>query len=351
MKLAKTITIGVALSLIIQSILLIFVNNYYFSDKEVISYKPITKIEAPILKYIELKVPSDVKDIQASYDGKYITYYTDKTLNVVSTSTGEKNEILLDPKSNKSFHKWLGDRDIIIIAENQINNGRNIIKFYSYDVKNNMKRETKDYMNDREVYITASTANADIIDIAFNVTNTITYPKISINSTDSNIYRVDVALPIEKLALATSHIGKIKVSNLYDEVVYEDSLNKKIYFGTSKNPLNIEGVSAYSLIDIDKSSYVYVGKLVNDQVTAVYYGELKASTENWKSYTLYKPVSQASIFVSSNGKIYVNDSLIGTIKELSTQKETKYDGILVNINEKTVISLKNGDIIIQTDLN
>jgi len=351
MKLARTIIIGIALSLIMQSILLLFLNDYYFSDKEVITYKPITKIEKPINKYIEIKVPSGVKDIQTSFDGKYITYYTDKTLNVVATSTGQNAQVQLDTKSIKAIYKWLPDRNIIIIAETQVDKGRNIVKFFSYDVKNNIKRETRDYMNDRDVYITAPNSTADIIDIAFNVTNTITYPKISINSSDSIIYRVDVALPIEKLALATSHIGKIKVSNLHDEVIYEDLLNKKIYFGISKTPLTIKDVSAYSLIDVDKDSRIYVGKLENDKITAVYYGDIKASTESWKCYTFIKPVDQTAIFVSSKEKILACDTLKNTIKDLATEKETKYDGTFVTINDKTIISLINGDTILQTDIN
>jgi hypothetical protein len=352
MKLAKRIGIWIIISLVLQSILLFYLNNYYFAEEKNIKYKSVSnaKSSSAVEKKISYKIPENAQDIQSSYDGKYVSYYTYSTLNVVNIDTGSKNEISLEAKSIKSFSRWLDDRDILIIAEKQIVSSKNILKFYSYDVKQSLKKETKDYMNNRDVYISLPSVNANITDIGFNTNNTITYPVITVNNKTSSVYRVDVSLPIEKLSLKTSYIGKIKISNLYDKVVYEDSVNKKIYFGTDSKPLSIKDITQYSLLAVDKDSNVYVGELVDNKITNIYYGGLKDSTENWQKYSLTESVAAKDVFVSNNGKVYVNNGIKAAVTELSSQKETKYEGVLENINEKSIFSLKNSTELIRTGL-
>ncbi len=64
----------------------------------------------------------------------------------------------------------------------------------------------------------------------------------------------------------------------------------------------------------------------------------------WKILDLQKPSERKDLFVSSDGKVYQNDSLKGVIKEIDSGTETSYKGKLLQLYTKGIVSLVDNKV-------
>ena len=351
MKYVKTLAIWVVISLVAQTTLLLFLNNYYLGDEKKIVYKDmiVKKQEKLTEKYYTL--PKEAEKFSASYDGKYFSYYVGNIINVVNAENFERKEINLEAQSNKSISKWLDDRNRLVIAETQKVNNVNKIKFFSYDAKDASKVETKDFINNKEVSIKLENEVSEIKDIVFNTMNTVFYPKVNQSINHGYVYRIDVAQPIETLKLQSVNIGEIQIIKNEDKIVYEDADTKKVYIGKNKKPLGIEAKDGVSLLKVDAEGEIYVGSMTNGLVENIYHGKSTEAENSWKQLKLKEPASIEEIYITSTGGIYVNNKNKMSIFDVLNSVNFPYEGVLLKNYDNGIFYLKNNSMVIKKEFS
>ena len=120
----------------------------------------------------------------------------------------------------------------------------------------------------------------------------------------------------KKIATTSKYVGNIGVIPHEDKMVYEN---------------------------LDNNDQVYVGNVdSNNKIDKIYYGKLGG---DWQSLPLSTPVSKTDLFVTANGKVYINDKIKSTVTELQTRKETTYKGILLQLYNDGIASLSDGNLV------
>jgi hypothetical protein len=348
MKKLKVVSIWIAVSLILQFTVLFYLDKFYFAEEKSVKYEVSNNDPKPTEEKLEIKVDDGAKFVQTSYDGKYVSYYLDseKAISIKNMENNQVNKVELEKGTSDFKYKWVEDRNRIVIAEKQPDKTESVVKFYYYDVKNNEKLETRDFIKNKDVAIKIAKNDTKIEDIYFNTLNTIFYVKISIaGGTQTNIYRVDASSPIEKLSLKSTKIGEASIIKQEDKIVYEDLQGGKIYATNTKTPITINGVSRLTLISVDKSGVIYLGEVDGNKIKKLFYGNLKDKTDTWQSKEFKTSVSKEDIIILQDGKIYINNNLKGTITEILSEKETAYRGQFIQLFEGGVISNSDGIIL------
>ena len=122
MKGLKKIIVWTLVPVIVQLIGLFFVDKFYLSDETSFNTKKIDVTAKKEPNKINVKVPSDAKNVSISYNGDYVSYYENGTIKVIDTSNNKKKEINFEAGAKLSSYKWLTDREIMIIAEKYTDN-------------------------------------------------------------------------------------------------------------------------------------------------------------------------------------------------------------------------------------
>lgn len=147
----------------------------------------------------------------------------------------------------------------------------------------------------------------------------------------------------KKVVTKSEYIGNIRVVPHEDKMVYEDLTNNKVYATGPDHVLNFGGSIKSCLLSIDNNDEVYVGDMdSNDKVDKIHYGKLGG---NWKLFSLETPVSKNQLFVTGSGKIYLNDKIKCTVKEMQTSKETTYKGTFIQSYNNGIASLSGGSLV------
>lgn len=341
MKKIKTIFIWILISLILQTTLLFYLNNYYFKDISTISFKKIAGNKKARFN-VNVKVPTDATKISVSHSGRYILYYLDNILHVSSIVDGKDNIIKVDDSTKDVFAKWHDSEDKIVIIERKVTSGSSKIKIYNYYPKDNSKEESLDFNNKSNLYKLPDT-NGKVTGLELNTLNTILYVKISTNKYHSYINRLDISAGIEKLPLAVNNIGDYYVFKQEDKILYEDIVEKKVYVSDTNQSkiIKIDGVKQYKLLCVSSDGNIYLGSIENDKITSIYIQSLvdvKNSNE-WKHLELNEPVDPQFISVLGTNNIYSIDNLKGVVTNLNTGEKTNYTGAFVQICNAGIMSI------------
>lgn len=336
MKILKKIGIWIAFSLIIQFVGLLYLNNYLFaSSQAVVKVKKIEKKETEEKK-VEVKVPEGVKHINTSFDAKYLAYYEGEILKVVNTKTGDIKNVEFDEKVKVSFYKWLPDRNRMLIAEKHDNKNGSGFKLSYYDVDKDVKEEVKD--------LTWADQKSEVEDIQVSTLTNVIYVKVAHSGKRSSIYWVNIMKDMKKVDTRAYMIGNMRVIPHEDKLVYEDLSYGKIYSTNISKPITIKDVKKPVLLAIDSDDNIYIGDQENDKVKRVYYGKAQDSTENWKKVDLQEAVDKKDVFVTENGNIYVNDNLKGVVIEVSTGKQTSYEGTFLQMYSNGIATISDNKL-------
>lgn len=349
MKIIKPLIILVVISLVLQTGLLLFLNNYYLGDEKKIVYKDVDVKKTKDDNEVTYNLPQNAVDFRTSFDGKYFTYYLDNVLNIVNTSTLGKNEVKMEATSVKSMCRWLDDRNRLVIAETQKNGDAYEVKFFSYDAKENSKVQTRNYVKDTEVTIQLASENSEINDIVFNTMNTIFYPKITDGAGKIKLYRVDISLPIETLNLKTFNIGKIGIIKNEDKLVYEDAVNSQVYIDKNQKSLGLKGQSGSCLLKVDDTGEIYTGLLNNGRVEDIYCGKSTEAEATWKHITLEKAINPEDIYIVSTEEIFINDKAKKTITNIVSSIKYSYEGTLLTNFDKGIFYIKNNSEVVKKE--
>lgn len=197
----------VIISFLVQTTILYYLNNFYFTNDTQLTFKEVNlKSVAPA--NLEIKIEPDAKNITLSPSGKYCSYYSEKKLSIINLVDGSKNSLNLDKDLKNYYFKWHNTEDKLIISEKTIENNKSGMKIYTYNPKNNSKQEALNYNNESEVY-KLPTSNSVVSEIELNTMNTIMYLKVSNFKTSASLERLDISSGMNQLDINTTKVGKL----------------------------------------------------------------------------------------------------------------------------------------------
>ena len=339
MKSIKRYSVWVILSLFLQMSTYFYLDKFFFVNETSFKTKKIEVAQKTTKSVENIKIAENPKNLTISYDGKYTSYFESGTLKIINTQTAEEKVIPFEQGLTVSFCKWLPDRDRMFIAEKKVNEGVSIIKFSYYDVKTKEKTEVRD------VSINLKDSKAEVQNMEFSTLTNVIYIKTGRKGNVSSIYRINVMATMEKVT--TGLIGNIKIMTRDDKMLYEDTRYSQIRVSGLDKSVKIKGVDNLALLSIDKEDNVYVGQLQQGKIIKIFSGTLEKNADTWKITELKDPVQTKDIFVSLEGKIYVNDNLKGIVTDITSSQENSYKGIFLEMNNN-VISSVQGNLLFET---
>ena len=336
MSALKRIIGWIMISLIVQFAGLFYINNIYLSNKSPVKVKKIEDKSNNKKKDIEVAIPENAEDINMSFDGKYVAYYDEDILKVVSNKTGEKKDIYFEEGVKVSYYKWLSDRNRMLIAEKHSNQNGMALRLSYYDIDKDTKEEIKD--------LTWADTESEVESIEASTLTNVIYVKVSRGSGRSSLYWINIMKDMKKPYTNDYFIGDIRVLNHEDKLLYEGKTYNNIYSTNKSNSIKIDGVKAPKILGVDSEDNIYIGSEENGTITKVYYGTIEKSTSEWKAIELHESISKSDIYISKKGQILLNDNLKGIIKDASSGKETAYRGKFLQIYDYGVASISEGKL-------
>ncbi len=335
MKIFVRIIIWIMISLTLQFAGLFYANKYLLASSTDIKTKKVVKSDNK-KPDIEISIPDGAKNINISFDGKFLAYYDGDVLKVVNTITGDEKKVEFEDGVQVSYYKWLSDRNRMLIVEKESSNqeSESNFKLVYYDVSKDLKEDIKT--------LDLTNKKSEIEDIQASPLTNVIYVKVA-NRT--NIYRIDIMKEMKSVETKNCQIGRIRVIPHEDKLIYEDLTHGKIYTTDKDEPLEISGVNNPSLIGVDDNDNVYIGETDLDKVTKIFYGTVKEGKNDLQTIDLGSAVDKNSILITSGGKVYINDNLKGVVKESASGKEYKYPGTFTQMYNGGVISISQGKLI------
>ena len=336
MSWTKRISIWIVVSLSLQCLGLFYIDHYFLAtDSKAVSKKVVEDISAKV-KDVDINIPANAKNILASYDAKYISYYDDEKLVIVNCSTGKTKNIKSEDGCNVSFATWVPGRNRMVFVEKESDDESSDLILYSYDVVKGEKVKT--------IKLDLGGTNPKVEDIQTSTLTGLIYVKVSNNANKSSIYRIDRNPDMSKIDTIPKLVGNIALIRHEDKLVYEGSVYNKIYVTGKSNAISMGDVDKLTLIGAADDDNIYLAQLKDNLISKVYYGKTSQDTSTWKTIDLQTPCAKENLLLSTGGKIYQNDPLKGVIKDINSGTQTSYKGKFVQLYNKGVVSLVNNKI-------
>ena len=340
MKKIKILVLWTLFALVIQSIMLFYIDNKYFGKD--LKVKTVKLSESnKLTKEKELVLPKKAKEVKTSFNGRFISYIEDDRLKVFDARTGKTNVVASEKAMNIEYYKWLiNDNSFILVEKNSNTANKKYFDFYSYDAKNDVKRELLNF-DMKKFRIDCYDKKETIGDIVFSKDSNVMYIKTNKGNSLNDIYMVNIMNEFKKVKGSAQAINKMAILPGGTELVYQQkniikSLHKEKGIDISKDGL---------LLGTDDNQKLYVAKLVNNKVVKVLRGDFNTPSERWESFSLEKPQEAKNIIIIPEGKIvYVNDEE-GYLMEVIENRKLNYKGKFLSLYDKGVISIANEKII------
>lgn len=333
----KRLLIWTLIPVILELTGLVLVDKFYLNEETTFNTKKVDVSTKKQPNKISVKVPDGANDIGVSYTGNYISYCDNGELEVVDTSNNKKKEIKLDDGVKLSAYKWLADRDVLFIAEKlTYDDGSTYLKFESYNPKQDEKSALSDD-NRKELKIPLNGDEYNVTQIALSSLTNVTYVRVGKDGSRSKIYRINVMAQSEETKYPICKLGNIAAENKEDRLIYEDSSSNRIRIVGLKNPIATGENATHYLLGVDGEDNIYIGNGNDNKVSKIFVANLKKTRQQWKTYALSQSADKSNIYITTSGKIYINDPSQSTVTELGTGKQLTYTGSLIKVYDEGII--------------
>lgn len=327
MKLVKKLILWALLSIVLQA------GGLFILEQTI--FKNTSEFEASNLELdknkkldINAEIPSSAENTSISYNGKYLTYQESGKLYVEDTQTGEKKEVLTEDNGEILYHKWLSDRDRIIIAEKAEVKGVDVIQLVTYNPKDKSEIVVKTICNYND--------NMKVNKISASVLTGVYYIDISRGGMKSSVYRIDRNEELTTVSLRANILGNMEVIPREDRLIYEDETDNTFFITNPSSRLEFDANANLALLGISKDGVVFVGELDGEKISKIMYGKPDEDTSTWETKELEDVINRNDVYFNENNEIIVNHNLEGKVKNLMTNKEVEYEGNLVEIKENFI---------------
>lgn len=342
MKTLKRLAAWSLLAIMIEIIVGVYVDKVYLKSSGTFKDKIVESNKEKKIANIEFSLPKGADRLNISYDGKYISYYKDDSLKVINTQNNKVNDIKISSDAKLSYYKWLPDTNRMIIAEK--NEEKRCIKFLSYDANKNCADQIVD--NHGNIFkIDLTDKKSEVTDLAMSSLSQVMHIKVLHSGNRHSMYTLNIMNQLEKVNTNSYLIGKIAIAPHDTRLIYEDNTYNKIVVSGTKT-VNLKEIKNPRLLYVDGEDKLYIGKADKDEsITKIYFGDIKTPIEKWQSVELKEKVKREDIFIMKNGKIYINNSLKGSIIDINSNTETVYEGVLIGAYNKGIVSMSEDKLI------
>lgn len=330
--------------LILELSLLFYIDKFYLTGSLKFNIMKDTKLGSKInFAKIKVSVPNDAEMIKVSYDGKYVSYFTNGILKVVNTQDNSEGTIKFPNTIKADYYCWLPDRDRLLIAEK--NNGGSGKYYYTisyYDTREKERVQLSD-SSSKALKMSIADSKYKVESIALSTLTNATYVKIARDGMKNRIYRIDAQSDLTSFLNNNYKIGSIATLNRNDKFIYEDLTHKRIGI-IGKNTSYVSDIINPYIMGIDSEDRLYIGSAKGTKVTTIFYKSMENNAGIWEPLKLSEPTEKDDIYITKEGNIYIDDSLSGVLREAKTGKEIKYTGKFLGIVKGGLMTINDGKV-------
>lgn len=352
MKTFIKVIIWALLSIMMQAGVFLFLDKVYFKETTDVQVEEVAQPSVKS-KDIDVNIPQTAENILASSDSRYISYNDNGSLKVIDVSTAQVKDINPSEDAEILYSTWVPKNNIILMAEKRYNKqtGDYGIFLTTYNVKNDVRNDIKkEGENTKQIctYFEGTKVN----NIVSSHQTGVTYVCVSKSEGKTAIYRIDTNSDISNIGNKVSSIEQMQVFQHLDILIYKDAINGTIYKYNNENLEKIN-TSAYpngvAIIGLTNSNLMVLGVYdQNKKITSVIQGKYDTDVSTWTKIDLEKPKELRDIFINEDDQIVVNDSLAGKVKNLATNEYISYEGKIICITNKAIISNDGGKIYLKS---
>ena len=325
MKVFKKIIAWAMLSIVLQVSGLYVLNNFVFKHTSEFESKPMEVVKKDTTKDIKATITNTAKDVNISYNGKYLVYKENENLFIQDSKDGTSTQVKTEKGGTILYCDWLQDREILVIAEKIEKDGKSKIQIVTYDAKNSSEKIVKEICTYQE--------NMIVKKITASVFTNVFYVDIDKGGLKNIVYRIDINFDMKEVTLKSYILGNLQVVPHVDRLIYEDKANSRFFVTNPNKELAFNSNKKLTLLGIDRNDVIYMGELNGDKITSITYGKVEEDTSTWKKVTLDSVVNANDLYFSNKSEILINDNLKGSVKNLTTGTELVYEGKLIQIKE------------------
>lgn len=352
MRLLKKILIWTLIAGIVEGIMFFSFDKLY--AKPINNYNEV-KSTSQVKKddFNEISVTQNGGKVNISYDGKYVSYCEDKMLKVFNTKDKSNNDVDLTSNSTICYSKWLPDSNLLLVCEKD----NKTISLFSYDADKSSKKELIGF-DTEPIKIKLDNSNDTVDNIALSTSNHVMYIKVLSKTGESEIYQINVNGDLGKLQTSDNVIGNTCMVPHDDKLIYEDmesgelkmlsvstvEKNGKTKNTTKTSNIEVNDGSEKVLLGTDSDDKIYVGIMENNKISAIFYGDSKTKSDQWKTLKLQELTDKNNIIITQEGNMYINQQSKASVKNVASNAETKYSGTFAEIKGKYVYSISNGKV-------
>lgn len=339
MKKLKMVYLWILISVIVQVVVLSYVNFIYLPGRGTVK-ATMYEGEAAALKDRSFKLPKDANAVTVSFDGLYAAFKNGDKLVISDLDTGRTVKTLDPAGRSFTFFRWLPDREMLIYSVKEPDGKSGQVRISTYDIGPEL---------DRSFPVIKSLAeNSEVMDIVLSPLTNIVYPMIKTSDTKARIYRFDIMDNL-KFVMSTS------VSTDIFETMYTDSLiyqapegDIRVLNGKTGRTGRLPVKQATKLLATDDNDFIYAAATdKNGRLTAIHTGKADQKAEEWDTVTLEKPLEAENVFITPQGGIYSADPAARQIHALEGTGATEYQGELMAVLDDYVVSMNGNKLILK----
>lgn len=343
MNASRKIITWIAISLILQCLVYLYLDKFYFAPESNIKMTQMNVADNTKIIKPNVKISNSAKDISVSYDCSYTAYILDNKVSVVDTSTGKQRKIDFTEGTKCLSYKWMQDSNIMMIAERVSYNGKKVIKIYSYDAEKQEKKDTDNYEGGHKVNYMLSNSAEDTVNFQISSLTGVLYAKVSYSKSNSRIYRLDRNEKLTREDTDTVNIGDIAVASDDDQLAYEDLSSGRIRTKYKGKNISINDSNNLCLLGTDSDDNFYVGN-GRSKVSKIYYGKLADKTSSWKEINLNTEADSNGIYVTEKGTIFFVNITENTVLNIKKNISYKYTGKFIGVNDNSIAYIENNKL-------
>lgn len=326
----------VIFSVIIQILLLLFLDKYYLVkgvEIKATSYE----VKEVVKEEKGLEIKSGARDIKVSFDGMYVAYLLDGKIEVLEIKSKKEKDVLSSDSGKVDYYEWLPDRNALIYSINSKVGGNNHIQVMTMDLDSGLDNSYPK--------IKGLPEESQVMSIELSPLTNMVYAKIKVSSSQAKIYKFDI-MNNSNFVMNINPDSYVKETKYTDNFLYEDLKKNRVrvWMGNSWYSRDISGKQKADLLGIDSEDNIYIGEIgENEKIQKVLCGNLeKVSLKSWTQIDLKEPVDAGDIIIAPGGKVFRLDKTEKAIVDIQTDKKIKFDGDYIEILNDYVVSLDEG---------
>ncbi|AVK50428.1 MULTISPECIES: hypothetical protein [Clostridium] len=334
-----------ALALILQQCIFLYFDKVYLASDLNIKAEEVKDEDNVADKKTEINIKKGVSEIKVSSDARYVSYIEDSKLKTLDSNDDKEKVCDTDSGSEIVFYRWLNSEDNMIIIQKIKEKGAYYFEPISFDAKKGEARDLADF-DLKKVRIKLESTKDEINNVVFSTLTHSLYIEVKKSSGKCDLYYANVMNQLKKVK-SEKVIGNVVVPTTSTNAIMEE--NNSITILNTKGNVSIPNVKSAKILGADVNDNVYFGEVADNKIKNIYYSVLSDSQRKWNQLKLAKPVDKNDILIDYSGKVYINSKSDNSVLELTSNKNIKYKGELVQSYSKGIIS-RDGNTLIKNKL-